>query len=58
MVNRRTHISVAGVGYDRNLGGTELDRRMREILINAFNEKRKRDVREDKKLKLRGSRQS
>ena len=44
-----THISVAGVGYDRNSGGTELDRRMREILIDAFNAKNKRDIREDKK---------
>ena len=45
-----THIAVAGVGYDRNSGGTELDRRMREILIEAFNMKTKsRDVREDKK---------
>lgn len=44
-----THIAVAGVGYDRNSGGTELDRRMREILIEAFNAKTKRDVREDKK---------
>ena len=44
-----THIAVAGVGYDRNSGGTELDRRLREILIDAFNVKSKRDVREDKK---------
>ena len=44
-----THIAVAGVGYDRNSGGTELDRRMREMLIDAFNAKTKRDVREDKK---------
>jgi hypoxia up-regulated 1 len=44
-----THIAVAGVGYDRNSGGTELDRRMREILIEAFNAKNKRDIREDKK---------
>ena len=44
-----THISVAGVGYDRNSGGTELDRRMREILIDAFNAKTQRDVREDKR---------
>ena len=44
-----THIAVASVGYDRNSGGTELDRRMREILIDAFNAKTKKDVREDKK---------
>ena len=45
----RTHIAVAGVGYDRNSGGPELDRRMIEILIDTFNAKTKRDVREDKK---------
>ncbi|KAF8154153.1 Hsp70 protein-domain-containing protein [Crassisporium funariophilum] len=44
-----THIAVAGVGYDRTSGGTEMDRRMREILIEAFNSKHKRDIREDKK---------
>lgn len=44
-----THIAVAGVGYDRKLGGIELDRRMRQILIELFNTKARRDVREDKK---------
>ena len=41
-----SHISVAGVGYDKNSGGTELDRRMKEILIDAFNKKSKKDIRE------------
>ncbi|KAF5376021.1 hypothetical protein D9615_007709 [Tricholomella constricta] len=44
-----THIAVAGVGYDRKTGGIELDKRMREILIDMFNAKHKKDVREDKK---------
>ncbi|KAF8968850.1 actin-like ATPase domain-containing protein [Flammula alnicola] len=37
---RRTHIAIAGVGYDRNNGGIELDRRLRGIL---------EDIREDKR---------
>ncbi|KII90116.1 hypothetical protein PLICRDRAFT_174899 [Plicaturopsis crispa FD-325 SS-3] len=44
-----TQISVAGVGYDRQTGGTELDRRLRNILIEDFNAKHKRDVRTDKR---------
>ena len=44
-----TSITVAGVGYDRKTGGLELDRRMRQILIEMFNAKSKRDIREDKK---------
>lgn len=44
-----THISVAGVGYDRKTGGLELDNRMRQILIDMFNAKHKKDIREDKK---------
>lgn len=44
-----TTISVVGVGYDRTTGGTELDRRLREILIEAFNTQHKRDIREDKR---------
>ncbi|KAM6493377.1 Heat shock protein 70 family [Amanita muscaria] len=42
-------ITVMGVGYDRTTGGTELDRRLREILIEGFNAKHGRDVRQDKK---------
>jgi hypoxia up-regulated 1 len=44
-----TQISVAGIGYDLTTGGTELDRRLREILIAAFNAKHKKDIREDKR---------
>ncbi|KAF8999790.1 Hsp70 protein-domain-containing protein [Cyathus striatus] len=44
-----THIAAVGVGYIRNIAGTELDRRMREILIDAFNAKHHRNVRSDKK---------
>ncbi|KAJ6630178.1 Hsp70 protein-domain-containing protein [Mycena sp. CBHHK59/15] len=44
-----THIAVAGVGYDLATGGTELDRRLRELLIDAFNAKNGRDIREDKR---------
>lgn len=44
-----THIAVAGVGYDRSISGTELDRRLRDILIEAFNTKYKKDIRRDKR---------
>ena len=44
-----THIVVEGVGYDRNVGGIELDRRMRKILVEMFNNKAGKDIREDKK---------
>lgn len=44
-----TSISVAGVGYDRSTGGTELDRRLREILVENFNTKYRKDIRKDKK---------
>ncbi len=42
-------VTVMGVGYDRWTGGIELDRRMREILIESFNAKHGRDVRKDAK---------
>ncbi|TFK36492.1 Hsp70 protein-domain-containing protein [Crucibulum laeve] len=44
-----THLAVTGVGYDRTTGGVELDRRLRDILIEAFNAKHKKDVRQDKR---------
>ncbi|GLB44149.1 putative heat shock protein 70 family protein [Lyophyllum shimeji] len=44
-----THVAVNGVGYDRQTGGIELDRRMRQILVDTFNAKYNKDVREDKK---------
>ncbi|KAH7910567.1 hypothetical protein BJ138DRAFT_1087445 [Hygrophoropsis aurantiaca] len=30
-------ITVLGVGYDRTIGGTDLDRRLRDILVERFN---------------------
>ncbi|KAJ7756232.1 Hsp70 protein-domain-containing protein [Mycena metata] len=44
-----TQIAVLGVGYDLAAGGTELDRRLREMLIEAFNTKNNKDIREDKR---------
>lgn len=44
-----THISVAGVGYDRTAGGTELDRRLRDMLVMDFEAKHKKDIRKDLK---------
>lgn len=44
-----TQITIAGVGYDRTTGGTELDRRLREILVESFISKHKRDIRGDKR---------
>ncbi|KAF8900168.1 Hsp70 protein-domain-containing protein [Gymnopilus junonius] len=44
-----THIAVTAVGYDRGTGGVELDRRLRDILVEAFNSKTGRNVREDKR---------
>ena len=44
-----TQIRVVGIGYERNVGGTELDRRLREILVEEFNAKHKQDIRSDKK---------
>jgi hypoxia up-regulated 1 len=42
-----TQINVLGVGYDRNTGGTELDLRLRDILIDSFISKHRRDIRKD-----------
>ena len=44
-----TQINVVGVGYDRKTGGTELDRRLREILVDSFVSKHRRDIRKDKR---------
>ncbi|KAI0920555.1 hypothetical protein AcV5_010261 [Taiwanofungus camphoratus] len=44
-----TQITVAGIGYDRKTGGTELDRRLREIMINDFQRKFQKDIRSDKR---------
>lgn len=42
-------ITVEGVGFDRTVGGTELDRRLREMMINDFNRRYKKDIRQDKR---------
>lgn len=44
-----TVIKVLGVGYDRKTGGTELDRRLREILLDLFKAKHGKDLRGDKR---------
>ncbi|KAJ3825340.1 Hsp70 protein-domain-containing protein [Lentinula raphanica] len=44
-----TQITVHGIGYDRGVGGTELDRRMREILADQFVAKHGKDIRKDKR---------
>lgn len=44
-----TQISVLGVGFDRSVSGTELDRRMREMLVERFITQHKRDIRRDKR---------
>jgi hypoxia up-regulated 1 len=44
-----THVSVAAVGFDRRVGGTELDRRLRNILVDDFMRKHRKDIRQDKR---------
>ncbi|KDQ55911.1 hypothetical protein JAAARDRAFT_36678 [Jaapia argillacea MUCL 33604] len=44
-----THITVGGVGFDRKVGGTELDRRLRDILVEDFWRKHRKDIRTDKR---------
>jgi hypoxia up-regulated 1 len=44
-----TQLTVAGVGYDRGVGGTELDRRLRDLLLADFEAKHKKDLRSDKR---------
>lgn len=44
-----TQISVMGVGWVRDVGGLELDRRLREILVETFEGEHKKDIRKDKK---------
>ena len=48
-----TRIVVAGAG---TTGGVELDRRMREILVDAFNAKRGKDTWEEKRVVETGHR--
>ncbi|KAF6749582.1 Hsp70 protein-domain-containing protein [Ephemerocybe angulata] len=43
-------ITTLGYGYDRTVGGIEIDRRLREILADAFTAKHKgKDIRKDKR---------
>jgi hypoxia up-regulated 1 len=44
-----TQVTIAGVGYDRAAGGTELDRRLRDMLADDFKAKTGKDVRGDVK---------
>jgi hypoxia up-regulated 1 len=44
-----THIAIAGVGYNRMTGGTELDRRLRDLLVDDFKKKHKKDIRENQR---------
>ncbi|KAL4245181.1 Heat Shock Protein 70 (HSP70) [Abortiporus biennis] len=44
-----TQLVVHGVGYDRQVGGIELDRRLRELLISDFQKKHKKDIRSDRR---------
>ena len=42
-----TTIEVKSIGYARGVGGNELDKRLREILIEDFNAKHNKDIRTD-----------
>ncbi|KAI0369349.1 actin-like ATPase domain-containing protein [Pilatotrama ljubarskyi] len=44
-----TQITVHGVGYDRYTGGTELDRRLRDLMVSDFQKRYKRDITADKR---------
>ena len=44
-----TQISVLGDGFDRSTSGTDLDRRLREILIERFITQHRQDIRRDKR---------
>jgi hypoxia up-regulated 1 len=48
-----TLITVNGVGYDRLAGGTELDRRLREILVEEFEHKHGVRIRDDPKAMMK-----
>ncbi len=48
-----TLITVNGIGYDRFAGGTELDRRMREILVEEFEHKHGVRIRDDPKAMMK-----
>ena len=48
-----TLITVNGVGYDRVAGGTELDRRLREILVEEFEHKHGVRIHDDPKAMMK-----
>ncbi|KAI0651124.1 actin-like ATPase domain-containing protein [Trametes meyenii] len=48
-----TQISVLGVGYDRYTGGTELDRRLRDLMLSDFQKRYKRDISADKRARAK-----
>jgi len=48
-----TLITINGIGYDRFAGGTELDRRMREILVEEFEHKHGSRIRDDPKAMMK-----
>lgn len=48
-----TLVTVNGIGYDRFAGGTELDRRMREILVEEFEHKHGVRIRDDPKAMMK-----
>lgn len=47
--NAGTQIQVAGVGFERHVGGNELDRRLREILVRDFEKKYRTEIWSDKR---------
>jgi hypoxia up-regulated 1 len=48
-----TLITINSVGYDRLAGGTELDRRLREILVEEFEDKYGVRIRDDSKAMMK-----
>ncbi|KAI9463516.1 Hsp70 protein-domain-containing protein [Russula earlei] len=48
-----TVITVNGIGYDRLAGGTELDRRLREVLVEEFEHKHGVGIRDDPKAMMK-----
>jgi hypoxia up-regulated 1 len=48
-----TQITVNGIGYDRLAGGTELNHRLREILVEGFENKHGVSIRDDPKAMMK-----
>ncbi|KAH9920858.1 actin-like ATPase domain-containing protein [Epithele typhae] len=49
VVRDATQITVHGVGYDRYTGGTELVKRLRDMMLSDFQKRYKRDISNDKR---------